>query len=269
MDSGNRELEKPGAEPAVDARIERERRYYDRGDFTRGTAIAVRRLIMRSIGEFNGFPDRFFEQFDARGRDALDYGCGRGYIAIRLAQEGAASVTGIDLSSTELEYARQRANDAGVGERISFVVGDAHHTPFADASFDLIVGAAILHHVDLELSLQEVKRLLRPGGEAFFIEPLWHNPLLRLGRALSPGTRTADEHPLTDAEWELCSGKFEHFQHTERELVAIPLMPFNLILPHRAQSWLARIVTRADQQLFERFPGSRKYARVTFLQFRR
>ena len=250
----------------LNATVERELEFYEHGNSVRGVAAVMRKLIHRSIGEYSSFPE-FFKLFDARDRVALDYGCGRGYIAVRLAKAGASSVTGIDLSNAEVEHAQRRAADSGLGDRISFVVGDAHHTPFGDESFDLIVGAAILHHLDLRSSLLEVRRLLRPGGVAVFVEPLWHNPILRLGRLLSPGTRTADEHPLRAADWELCSSMFESFTHTERELLSIPLMPFNLVVSRRGQAKLARSVARADNRLLARFPGLSKYARVTFLHF--
>ena len=259
----------PETPPAdhVESIVERERQWHDSQEFRRGTAALVRTILKRSIGEFNSFQE-LFDQFDAEGRDALDYGCGRGYITVRLAEAGAKSVTGIDLSVAEIDDARQRAADHGVADRITFIVGDAHHSPFPDASFDLIVGAAILHHLDLETSLREVKRLLRPGGEAVFIEPLWHNPILRLGRRLSPSARTEDEHPLTTADWQLCASIFPNFTHTERELLTTPLMPLNVVLPHRGQAALARAVKRADRRVIERFPSWSKYSRVTFLHLR-
>ncbi len=257
-----------GPDGSVAGAVEREREYYDRGEFHRGTAAIARNLIHRSIGEFNSFPE-LFEMFDPVGREVLDYGCGRGYIAVRIAQAGASHVTGIDVSRAEVEHAESRAADAGVSDRVSFLVGDAHATPFADESFDLIVGAAILHHLDLERSLIEVRRLLRPGGEAVFIEPLLHNPLLRIGRRLSPGARTTDEHPLTPSDWELCARTFDRFAHTERELVTIPLMPLNLVLPKPGQARLAVRAKEWDDKVLRRFPGLGKYARVTFLQLGR
>lgn len=254
-------------DPQVASIVERERQFYDGGDFSRGAAALVRTVIQRSIGEFNSF-QQLFDQFDARDKVALDYGCGRGYITVRLAQMGATSVTGIDLSSAEVDDARRRAIDNGVSDRITLLVGDAHHTPFPDQSFDLIVGAAILHHLDLEQALREVKRLLRPGGEAVFIEPMWHNPLLRLGRKLSPSARTDDEHPLTTDDWKLCASMFPHFSHMESELLTTPLMPLNVVLPQRGQALLARGVRNADRRLIARFPSWSKYARVTFLHLR-
>jgi SAM-dependent methyltransferase len=251
----------------VDDVVERERAYHDSQEFTRGTAALARRLIQRSLGEFNTFPE-LFELFDARGKDALDYGCGRGYITVRLAEAGASSVSGIDLSSAELAHARDRAVSAGVADRISFVAGDAHHTPFPDSSFDLIVGAAILHHLELKSALLEIRRLLRPGGEAIFVEPLRANPLLRLGRLASPGARTKDEHPLAPEDWDLCASIFSGFSHHEREFLSIPLMPLNLVLPAPAQRALARRVLSADEKVLARYPRLRKYARITFLRCR-
>jgi hypothetical protein len=97
------------------------------------------------------------------------------------------------------------------------------------------------------------------------MEPMWHSPILRLGRALTPSARTPDEHPLTTADWELCASIFPDFEHHEREFLTIPLMPLNLVLPQRAQKRLARRVNRLDDRVLERYPRTRKYARITFL----
>ena len=187
--------------------VERERSYYDGGDFTCGSAARARspdRAVDRGVR--NSFPE-LFELFEARDKNVLDYGCGGGYVSLRLAESGASSVTAIDLSVGELDVARERAEAEGMG---AGTVSRSWHampvpTPFPAASFDLIAGAAILHHLDLESALLEVKRLLRPDGQAVFVEPLRDNPILRLGRRASPGARTTDEHPLTPDDWALCA----------------------------------------------------------------
>src|SRR5205807_1094253 len=112
------------------------------------------------------------------------------------------------IAEGQVVEATQRAEAAGLADRVDFLVDDAHATTFPDDSFDLIVGVAILHHLDLEVALREIRRVLRPGGRAVFLEPLWHNPLLRLGRRLTPSARTPDEHPLTVQDWELCHAIF-------------------------------------------------------------
>ena len=128
------------------------------------------------------------------------------------------------------------------------MVADAHHTGFPDGAFDLIRGNSILHHLELEPALRELRRILAPGGRAVFVEPLAHNPLLRLGRALTPMARTEDEHPFTAADWDTCAAVFPGFRHFERELITVPLMPLNLVLPARGRAALAtrvKVVGRA------------------------
>jgi ubiquinone/menaquinone biosynthesis C-methylase UbiE len=242
--------------------VDREKGFYNEKGAT--SYHTVRRWIWRALGEFrrNGDIKTFY---DPAGKVVLDYGCGPGYLTKYLLESGAVSVTGIDVSDGEIEQARERAEREGLSGASRFLVADAHATGFPDDSFDLIVGDSILHHLDLRIALQEIRRILRPGGRAVFMEPLAHNPLLRIGRALTPTARTDDEHPLTTRDWDLCAQVFERFDHHERELLTIPLMPLNLILPTRAQRWLARWVSAADDWVRARFPSLRKYSRITFL----
>jgi ubiquinone/menaquinone biosynthesis C-methylase UbiE len=244
---------------------EREKSFYNERSQT--SYNTLRQWIWRAIGEF-GRDDEAYALYDPSGKDVLDYGCGPGYLTKYLVDGGAKTVTGIDVSDGEIEQARKRAEENGIADRSRFLVADAHATDFHDDSFDLIVGAAILHHLDLRRALVEIRRILRPGGEAIFLEPMVHNPILRIGRALTPGARTPDEHPLTVEDWKLCAEIFPAFEHEERELMTIPLMPLNLLLPKRAQKWLARRVWALDDWLLARFPRLGKYARSTFLVLR-
>jgi hypothetical protein len=106
---------------------------------------------------------------------------------------------------------------------------------------------------------------LAPGGRAVFLEPLAHNPLLRLGRWLTPGARTADEHPFTVEDWRLCSAAFSSFSHREVELTSIPLMPVNLVMPQAWVQPLAQRVKALDDRLLDRYPRLRPMARSTLL----
>jgi len=60
------------------------------------------------------------------------------------------------------------------------VRGNAHVLPFADASFDVVYGCSILHHLDVGAALREVRRVLRPGGRLVFSEPNLVNPQVLL-----------------------------------------------------------------------------------------
>jgi ubiquinone/menaquinone biosynthesis C-methylase UbiE len=251
--------------PTVDdaaSLAEREREFYNEKNQT--TYHLVRRWIWRAIGEFRR-NEEAHDLYDAAGKDVLDYGCGPGYLAKHLIDEGAKSVVGIDVSDAEIERARERVREQGIEDRCTFLAADAHAMEFPDDSFDVIVGDSILHHLELRRALLEIRRVLRPGGRAVFLEPLWHNPLLRLGRALTPSARTPDEHPLTVDDWALCAEIFPDWEHEERELFTIPLMPLNLVLPKALQKRLARRVWAFDDRMMARFPSLRKHARSTFL----
>ncbi|MEA2439347.1 MAG: hypothetical protein QOH76_771 [Thermoleophilaceae bacterium] len=241
---------------------EREKSFYNERAQT--SYNRLRQWIWRAIGEF-GRDEEAYGLYNPAGKDVLDYGCGPGYLTKSLVEGGASTVTGIDVSDGEIEQARVRAEENGIADRSRFLVADAHATDFPDDSFDLIVGAAILHHLELRKALLEIRRILRPGGEAIFLEPMAHNPVLRLGRALTPSARTPDEHPLTADDWKLCAEIFPEFEHEEREFLTIPLMPLNLLLPKAAQKWLARRVWAIDDWVLARFPSLGRYARSTFL----
>jgi SAM-dependent methyltransferase len=92
----------------------------------------------------------------------LDVGCGTGNLATCLASDPKiASVRGLDLSATYVEYANRRNVDA----RLGFQVGDASALPFPDASFDHAVSMLVLQFVpQADLAVREMRRVTRPGG---------------------------------------------------------------------------------------------------------
>lgn len=98
---------------------------------------------------------------DVRGLDVLDAGCGPGLYAAELVARGAR-VTAFDVSPRMVELARARAAGA-----VEIRVSDLEQPlPWlADASFDLVLQALVLHHVrDRVGMLRELRRVLRPGG---------------------------------------------------------------------------------------------------------
>src|SRR5438046_7769862 len=90
------------------------------------------------------------------------------------------------------------ANARRLGLEVETLRVDAEHLPFEDASFDLVFGHAVLHHIpDLDRAFAEFHRVLRPGGSlAFCGEPSRYGDTIaalpkRLALALAPGWRRA------------------------------------------------------------------------------
>jgi SAM-dependent methyltransferase len=96
---------------------------------------------------------------------ALDIGCGDGMLVRKLA-ERCAHVTGIDVDAGMIALAREHTENTSV----SFVEADFIGYPETETGhFDFICANTSLHHMDFERALDNVARLLRPGGRAAVI----------------------------------------------------------------------------------------------------
>lgn len=124
-------------------------------------------LYQKSIDLFemrckaNGFDTAYF-----KGRKVLDAGCGGGRNSVAMAALGA-SVTGIDISDSGIEDARNRLPE---GLDVTYRIGSVLDISFDDESFDFVWCSGVLHHTtDFSAGLDEVTRVLRPGGKLFLL----------------------------------------------------------------------------------------------------
>ncbi len=99
---------------------------------------------------------------------SLEIGSGTGYFTLNLMLAGAiGEATCTDISPGML--ATLEANAQRLGLDVETFPTDAEHLPFADESFDLVIGHAILHHIpDLARAFREFARVLAPGGTVLF-----------------------------------------------------------------------------------------------------
>ncbi|MEL6620406.1 MAG: bifunctional 2-polyprenyl-6-hydroxyphenol methylase/3-demethylubiquinol 3-O-methyltransferase UbiG [Pseudomonadota bacterium] len=116
------------------------------------------------------------KQTEWAGRDVLDLGCAGGFMAEALAERGA-NVTGLDPAGQAIKAARTHA--AQQGYRIDYRIGVGEALEFDANSFDIVVCVDVLEHVqDLDQVLEEVARVLRPGG-LFLFDTINRNLLAR------------------------------------------------------------------------------------------
>jgi ubiquinone/menaquinone biosynthesis C-methylase UbiE len=107
------------------------------------------------------------------GESVVDVGCGTGVFLPGLAALVGADgrVVGLDHSPAFLQQARQRLADAALADWVELVEGDAHHLPFADATFDAAHCERVLMHLDdPALAIREMRRVVRAGGRVQLAE---------------------------------------------------------------------------------------------------
>ena len=150
-------------------------------------------------------------QQHAKGKIFLDYACGNGINAIRVAKAGAELAIGVDISDISVKNARESAYKEGVSDNTYFVQGDCENTGLPANCIDLAICSGMLHHLDLSCALYELKRILKPSGIVLVIEALNHNPLIRFYRNITPQMRTQWEknHILSYREIAFASRFFD------------------------------------------------------------
>jgi ubiquinone/menaquinone biosynthesis C-methylase UbiE len=101
---------------------------------------------------------------------ALEIGAGTGYFSLNLMQAGVVrQATCTDISPGMVTTLGRNARRLGLDGAVKAARADAESLPFPDASFDLVLGHAVLHHLpDLDRAFAEFHRVLRPGGRIVF-----------------------------------------------------------------------------------------------------
>ena len=150
-------------------------------------------LAIRLTMPESRFKRRLIEQADIKeGHRVLDVGCGTGTLTTLIKKSHPdAEVVGLDGDPKILNIARAKAAKAGVG--LTFDNAMAYELPYSDASFDRVVSSLVFNHLtheDKKRALQEVFRVLRPGGELYVAD--WGKPQNLLMRVASLPLRMFD-----------------------------------------------------------------------------
>jgi demethylmenaquinone methyltransferase/2-methoxy-6-polyprenyl-1,4-benzoquinol methylase len=126
-------------------------------------------------------------------RTVLDVATGTAGVAIALAVETNARITGVDVSDAMLEQGRQRVQRAGLSERITLKPARAESLPYPSESFEAVSFTYLLRYVaDPAATVGELARLIQPGGHMasldFYVPPnaLWRGAWWAYTRSLLP-----------------------------------------------------------------------------------
>ena len=139
---------------------------------------------------------------DRSALDALDAGCGTGFLAFELTDRGHR-VTGVDFAPAMIAEARRKALDRGAS--IRFEEGDIEQLPFPPRTFDLVISRHVLWTLPHpEAAIDEWVRVLRPGGRLVVVDS--H---LALGTAppASQNARTSPEYAAVGDQLPFMDGR--------------------------------------------------------------
>lgn len=206
---------------------------------------------------------------DLNGKTVLEYGCGEGWITTELARRGA-NVCAFDISPEAVAHTRQTLRNAGLISRCDVQVMPGEVLAYEAGAFDVALGFAILHHLEMPRALDELHRVLKPGGRAIFAEPLASNPAIRFYRWLTPQYRTKDEAPIDLDLFRTQVAGFAEFTHREHLLLA----PGALALCYLPGVWRAappaqRWLMKVDDAILRAAPAMGRWAWYSVMAFRK
>src|SRR5690242_13789152 len=203
------------------------------------------------------------------GKRVLDFGCGLGHTSRLYAQRGAVRVEGFDISSESIRIAAKNTTRDGLNDRVFFRHLAAEDIDYPDSSFDVVIGKAILHHTDLGKTASQLHRVLVPGGTAYFLEPLAHNPFLNLFRRLTPSRRTPTEQPLRMQDLDIFR---RYFDVSTRGIHLFTLAAHFLLLTTGSRKMFEkslRVLRKCEDPVLARVPWLQKYCWTALMVFRK
>lgn len=243
-------------------RLEYEKEYHNNVDKWQEEREKIRSRF--SKGLFQIPLNDAWDSVEFEGKIVLDYGCGEGLATKRMLESGAVKVEAIDISEGMIQQAKENNNN---DNRANFQVMNAEELTFEDEQFDIIFGGAILHHLDLEKAFNEIKRVLKPGGCAVFVEPLGHNPIVNYFRSKTPEARTPFEHPLLKKDFKLARQIFSKV--ITKEYFCISILPLGIRskLPEKVFQPVFNVFYAIDRAFLDTFKCFSHYSWMCLIRF--
>lgn len=183
--------------------------------------------------------------------EVLELGCGTGYFTKELINTGAR-ITAIDISPDLLDEAKSVIKT----DNVKFLLENAYQMSFGDMVFDTVIGSSVLHHLDIQRAIIEIKRVLKPGGTIYFTEPNMMNPQIAIQKNIPFIKRMVGDSPDETAffrwklnKWLLNAGFTE-----------ISIIPFDFLhpaIPKRTIGFFKYIGAKLEKvPMIKEFAGS-------------
>ena len=188
----------------------------------------------------------------------LEIGCGEGWVTKRMALQGA-QVWSFDISKEAVNLVVGRLEGLDLKYPVQVDVMAGEDLKYPDNMFDGIIGMAILHHLEFDVALNEIKRVLKPGGKAYFMEPLGHNIFLNIYRFFTPDIRSKDEAPLRWYQYRIMDQKFSNFYHQEFFLTSIFALFFYFLKLNKIMIVARNILLKFDNLILKFLPFLKRY----------
>ena len=129
------------------------------------------RLKRKVLGDFN--PNAVFEPYLGNASVIADLGCGTGEVLAGLLDKGKKKLIGVDVSPEMLEQARLRLPES---PNLELRIGELEHLPMREQEADAALMSMVLYHVSEPVkAIQEVQRVLKPGGVFLLVDFLKHD----------------------------------------------------------------------------------------------
>jgi len=176
----------------------------------------------------------------------------------------------MDISFGMVRRAIEKTEEAGLKNAVSYTQMAAESVAHRDSVFDRVVGDGVLHHIDVRRTLDEVERVLKPGGQAVFVEPMGHNPLINLFRFLTPWRRTPDEHPLKHSDLVVMQQRSVHCECEYFHLLTLLYLPLRVLIPGTTlRNRVLNKLHRIDQRLVRLWPWLSRYFWIVVVRLKK
>lgn len=197
------------------------------------------------------------------GKNVLDMGCGNGQLSVYLAKLGA-NVTAIDSSQVAVENTKKIAKVNQVELSLEPYRLNALELSNFAKQFDLVVGMAILHHIEpFEVFSEILYNILTKGGRGIFLENNSRNPVLMfcrsslVGRFGIPKYGDDEEHPFEPSEIEILRQRFHRVHVYYPDFRFFIMMGIYLFRRNRL---LCKLLKRMDECVYSYLPIFHKYS---------